>query len=226
MIAIEVGWHDALENLLSVDLSTYKHLKSESRCEHPLHHPAFTMFDLPPANDCGERGGYVNAALLHAIVSGRVEAVRILGKHMNVNIDDASGRPLLHYVYLSKDQDARKEILSIVLHNLPPSYTNMRTVAENGDIESLKYLVEKLPPKGRYFMGPGWRDALKNGHEHIAKWMVETPDLLNLSRDMGSWLMLRLKRETLAWSSIYQDTHRPFYWPNLGTMRHRFYGHF
>ena len=88
MIAIEVRWHAALEDLLSVDLSKYKPFKSESWCEHPLCEPAFTMLELPPASDCGERGGYVNAALLYAIVSGRVEAVRILAKHMDLNIDD------------------------------------------------------------------------------------------------------------------------------------------
>ena len=187
MIAIEVGWYDVLENLLSVDLSTYKHLKSDSTCEHPLVGPAFTMLDLPPASGGGERGGYVNAALLYAIVSGRVEAVRILANHMDLNIGDVAGEPLLHYVYLSKDQDARKEILSIVLHKLHPSRINVRKAAENGDLESMKYLVEKMHhQRQRYFTtGPAGRAALKNGHEHIARWMVENPDLIDLTRDMG-----------------------------------------
>ena len=109
-LAVEAGWHNALEELVTVDLSTYKPLKSDSYDRHPLQDQVLRTLSLPPANDGQGRGGYVNAALLYAIVSKRVDTVRVLKKHMNFNIDDLSGRPLLHYVYLLDDQDVRREI--------------------------------------------------------------------------------------------------------------------
>ena len=77
-------------------------------------------------------------------------------------------------------------MLGIVLHKLRPSRINLCKAAENGDLESMKYFVEKMQPKERYSAtGPAGRAALKNGHGHIARWMVENPGLIDLTRDMA-----------------------------------------
>ena len=58
--------------------------------------------------------------------------------------------------------------------------------ANNGDLESMKYLLGKMHPKDRHYTtGFAGRAALKNGHEHIARWMVENPDLIDVTHDMA-----------------------------------------
>lgn len=197
-VAVEAGWHKALEELLPIDLSTYKPLKYDSYGEHPLQDQVLSMLRLPPASGSKGRGGYANVALLYAIVSGKVDAVRILVKYMDVNIDDASGRPLLDYVYLLNQQDVKKKILDIVVPKLEPSIINLLTVSKNGDLESAKHLVERLQPKDRHRIVLVGTEAILNDHDDIAKWIVETPGLMNWENDAGCLVAMAVRRENVG----------------------------
>ena len=119
-LAVEAGWNKVLNELFAVDLSTYAPIKSDSFDRHPLEKQALSSLDLPPASHSLDRW-YVNAALLYAIVSGKPDTVKVLAKYMDLNIDDMFGKSLLHYVYLLRQQGARKRILDIVLPKLEPS---------------------------------------------------------------------------------------------------------
>ena len=185
-LAVEAGWHKALEELVTVDLSTYKSIKTDSSERHPLQDQILGTLSLPPAGGGQGRGVYANAALLYAIVSKKVDAVRVLAKHMNFNIDDLSGRPLLHYVYLLDEQDVREQMLDIVIPKLKPSMTNLFAVSKSGDLESTRRLVEKLEPENRHYAVLAATEAMLNGHDHIAKWIIETPGLIDWEFDVGT----------------------------------------
>ena len=197
IVAVDAEWHEALEELLSIDFSEYNPDEFESDRRHPLQSYAFSLFSLPPANGVGEKGGYVNAALMHAVASGKVETVKIMAKHMDLNIDDVYCRPLLHYVYLLGEQDLRKKIMDIVLPKLNPSFVNICTTAKHGDLESTKYIVENLTPKDRYLVAIAGRIAIQSGHDDITKWIVKTPGLMNWDIDMGSLVDAAIKCNNL-----------------------------
>src|ERR1700722_10520710 len=100
MLAIEAEWLKALEAFIVVDPSSLEPPKIEASFEHPIIRYALSFLDVPPASDSKGRGGYANAALFYAIVTGRVESVEIMARHMELNIGDVLGQDLLHYVYL------------------------------------------------------------------------------------------------------------------------------
>ena len=185
LFAVEAGWHKALEELLSVDLSTYETVTSDSLDKHPLDKQALMLFDLPPATHSQDRW-YVNSALLHAIVSKKVETVGILARHMNLNVYDNFGEPLLHYVYSLDNQDVKKQIIDIVLPRIEPSIRNLRTASKHGDLESTKYIVERLEPKDRPLTFLAGMEAILNGHDNVAKWIIETPGVVDWKRNMNS----------------------------------------
>ena len=215
-LAVEAGWHKALEELVTVDLSTYKPIKTDSYDRHPLQDQVLRTLSLPPANVGQGRGGYVNAALLYAIVSKRVDTVRVLAKHMNFNIADLSGNPLLHYVYLLDDQDVRRQILDIVLPKLEPSVINLFAVSGNGDLESTKRLVEKLEPKERHQAGLAAFKAILSGHNHVAKWIIGTPGLIDWEFDVGTLVSNAVECDNLDIIE-FMSAHSPgFTLPQLG----------
>ena len=197
MLAIEVGWHAALKELFAVDLSSYKPIQSESYYRHPLQDEAFSRLDLPPAASSKSRGAYVNATLMYAVLSGKIDTVRVLAEYMDMNINDFSGEPLLHYVYLLKQQTVRKQILDIVLPKLDPSVTNLFTAAKQGDLKSTKYIVERMEPEDRNCAVIAGRFAIQNGHDSIAKWMVETPGLVDWDLDGSSLVDVAIERNNL-----------------------------
>ena len=138
-----------------------------------------------------------NAALLYAIVSGKVDTVKALAKHMEINIEDVSGRPLLHYVYLLDQQEVRRKLLDIVIPKLEPSFINICTTAKHGDLESTKYIAEKLQPSDRYLTDIAGKIAIQNGHDDIAKWMVETPDIMDWETRAGSLIGAAVERNNI-----------------------------
>ena len=208
ILAVEAGWHKALEELLSVDLSTYKSLKSDSSCQHPLKTEALSTLNLPPASGESGRSGYANAALLYAIVSGKVEAVRIMAKYMDVNIDDVSGESLLHYVYLLGQPDVRRQILDIVVPKLEPSINNLCMIAEQGDLESTKCLVRELRLKDRSRAVLAGKIAILNGHDDVAKWIVEKPGVIDWETTGGYLVSAAVERNNLGMVE-YLSTHSP-----------------
>lgn len=197
MLAVEAGWQKALDKLFSVDLSTYKPFKSEESCQHPLKHYALSLLDPPPASGSRGRGTYVNSALLYAIVSGKTDVVKVLARHISLNIEDVLSRPLLHYVYLLDQQDLRRMMLDIVIPKLKPSLENLCTAAEHGDLESTKYFAKNLRPKDLYFAGLAGVDAILGGHDAVAKWIVETSGLINWKVDLGSLINAAVSSKSL-----------------------------
>ena len=197
MLAIEVGWHTALKELFAVDLSTYKPIQSESYYRHPLQDEAFSRFELPPAVSTKSRGAYVNAALIYAILSGKIDTVRVLAEHMDMNITNALGEPLLQYVYLLEQQTVRKQILDIVLPKLKPSVTNLFTAAKQGDLESTKYIVERMEPEDRCCIVLAGKVAILSGHDNIAKWMVVTPGLVDWNIGGTALIDVAIERDNL-----------------------------
>ena len=216
VLATEAGWHMALKELFSIDPSTYKSFKSESSFQHPLRDHASSQLDLPLAVSSESRGQYVNAALLYAIVSGRVETVRVLARYMDLNIDDRYDEPLLHYVYLLDQQDARRQMLDIVVPKLKPSFKNMSKAAKNGDLETTKHFAKNLESKDRSLAYWAGVHAILGGHDDVAKWIIEASGFINMKIHMSSLVDAAVKRENIGMIE-YLSTRSPvFFSPKFG----------
>ena len=50
-LAVEAGWHKALEELLVINPTTYKPIKGDMFHKHPLQDHVLKLFRLPPACD-------------------------------------------------------------------------------------------------------------------------------------------------------------------------------
>src|SRR5262249_24499268 len=114
--------------------------------------------------------------------------VKVLSKHMDLNIEDASVEPLLHYVYSLNQQDAREKILSILIPKLKSSFDNLSVAAKHGDLENTKHFVRTLSPRDRQFVSLAGIGAVKNEREDVLKWLIETPGIINWDAD-GSTLV-------------------------------------
>ena len=148
MLAVEAEWLKALEAFFAVNPSTLEPSEIEASFEHPIIRYALSLLDLPPASDSKGRGGYANAEMFYAIVTGRVETVEIMARHMELNIGDMLGEALLHYVYLVNHPEKRKKIVEIVVPKLKNyRLINMCKAAEYGDLESTKRFIGNLKPK-------------------------------------------------------------------------------
>ena len=196
-----------MEELLLIDVSTYKPFKSDEFCEHPLRLEALRV-DLPPASAQYGRGGFANAALLYAIIQGKVDMVRIMAKYLEVNIDDVSGRPLLHYVYLLDQQDARRQILDILVPKLQPTINNLCMAAKHGDLKSTKCFAERLEGRDLRLAVDAASDAILNGHDDIAKWIIETPGITDWTVARGSLVYAAVDRNNFDMVE-YLSTHSP-----------------
>jgi hypothetical protein len=187
LFAVEAGWYKALEDLLSIDVSVYTPVESDGLRSHPLRNQSLSLFTLPtpsPARD--ER--HVDMVLLYAVIFKKVKAIEILAKHFNFNVNDISGKPSLHYVYSLNDQKAQKQIIDIILSGLRPSFENLCAAAEHGDLESTKYITKKLHPDKRYFIPIVGMRAIQNGHDDVAKWLAEIPEIIGWN-EIGSYLV-------------------------------------
>ena len=215
-LAVEAGWHKALSELLSVDKSKYTTLKYKSSFRHPLRDQTISRLELPPAS--GQNGtGYVDAALLCAIVNGKVEAVEVMAKYLDVNsIHDVMGRPMLHYVYFCKQEAPRRQILDILLPKLEVSICNMGEVAKHGDLESLKYFVEKLSPRDKHRASLAAADALLSGQDDVAKWAVETPGIMDRASDMAFLIGTAVRCNNLSMIEYLSGRSKGFTLDSLG----------
>ena len=178
VVAVEAGWHKALEELLAVDLSTYKHTKSRIHRDHPIRKEVVSKLGLPSAHASKGRGWYVNSAMLYAIASGKVDTVKVMAKHMDLNIYGYSDETSLHYVYSLKQQDVKKQMWDVVFPKLKPSQKNVITTAKHGDLESTKYFIENSGSNAQYHAHLAVESAIKNGHDHLAKWIIEAPGMM------------------------------------------------
>ena len=198
ILAVEAGWHDVLEELVTVDSSAYEPFESQVTCRHPLRDYISSLLDIPPAGSSETRRGYANAALLYAIVSGKVDAVRILTKYMCLDIEDLLDQPLLHYVYLLDGYEVRKEILDLVLPKLEPSADNLCVAAKHGDLESTKYFVEHIQPEDRYLMSLAGFDAILGDQDEVAKWIIEALGVVDMQKDFSFLVNAAVRRENLG----------------------------
>lgn len=172
-VAAEAGWHEALKELFSIDLSPYKTVRSRKR-QHPMMRKIVSGLQLPGVCDSNDGEAYVRGALIRAITMKRLETVRIMTKHMDfADIDAMQDKPLLHYVYSLDEQDIKKHILNMILPKLKP-LSNMEAAAKHGDLESVKYFAEKLETKDLHRIVYAGREAIANGHDHVARWIMET----------------------------------------------------
>ena len=178
LLAVEAGWHRASGELFSVDLSAFRPILSDYLCHHPLHKQALSLLATPLAGHSRGRQ-YTGSALLHAIATKRADIVGILAKHMDLNVNDIHGRPLLHYVYSLRQQDVKEKILDIVLPKLKPSIANLRMASEHADPESARYIAGRLGTRDRCHVVRAGMVAILNGHDDTARWIVETPGVID-----------------------------------------------
>ena len=168
-IAAEARWHWALGELLAMDVSSYKAVKSTRR-QHPFLKKIVTSLELPGVHKTkGE--GYRVGALLRAITQGQVETVRILMKHVDIStIDDVSGEPILHYVYLVEERDLRELMLCMILPKMKPSLSNLNLATKHGDIETMQRIKEGLDPSDRASIVPVVvKEAIEDGGDEVAE---------------------------------------------------------
>ena len=172
-LAIVAEWHDVLPELFAIDLSGYKSVRCGRSYQSPLS-KAVLKLCLPSAHLKG-RGGYSDNALAHAIVSKRVETVKFLARFMNFNAESTySEYSLLPHLYSLDDQEVKNQMREIIFPKLSPSL-HLEIVAGLGELEDFKHFVERLHPDDRYLICSAGRDAMRNGHDHIVKWIVGTP---------------------------------------------------
>ena len=213
--AVEAGWNGALEEFLSIDLSTYKPIKFEGAYRHSLQKDIVSKLSLPSTDSSKGRGRYVNSALLYAIARGEVDTVEVLARHMDFNIEDDSQDPLLQYVYSLEQKYVKKQMLDIVLPKLEASLINIRMTAKHGDLESTKYFWGKLELSDQSFARVAGTEAILNGHDDIVKWIVGESGVVNWERDGGSLVGAAVECGNLAMIE-YLSKHSP------GLLLHQF----
>ena len=198
LAAIDAGWCKALDELLSIDIATYKPVKAKE-ARHPLRRQIVAKLDLPSTLESGKEGDDLDleSALSYAIASKKVEVVTTLIHHMDLNNIEHFRESPLHHVYALDDQDVKRQILSVIIPRMKPTERNLAIVARIGDLKSMNGLVKKAKPKHRLWVALAGRIAIENGHNRIVRWMIDTPNVMDWKSDAAYIVEPAIERNSL-----------------------------
>ena len=178
----QLSWCDALTNfLLMIQTSPCppNDDKSDILSKHSLYNIYFERSTFDFCSAMYSKSRYEELALMEAIVKGSTQVVRVLAEFIDPNFDDMFGKPFMDFVYLNKDKTSRRKCLETILPKLELSDRNLTIVAENGDLLSVEYLVDRMKKGARRFLYVRAVEmAIENGHDEIAKWMISQPNLI------------------------------------------------
>ena len=129
---------------------------------------------------------YEELAFMKAVIDGFVQAVHIFIEFLDPNFGDMFDRPFLNYVYMNKDEASRRDCLEIIIPRLVVSEDILCIAAENGDLSSVKYLVNEMKSSKQFMYVTATRKAIEGGHDEVAKWIITQPGLIPWERYTGT----------------------------------------
>ena len=208
LFAAKLNWCTALKGLLlaiQASLSTPID-EFDILYDHPLFDEYFRRDGQGFIPNSTRNTFLEELALLIAVADGSPQAMRILVEFLGPNLDDAYGRPFLSFVYMNEDKASRRKCLRIVLSKLEPSDENLAIAAENGDLPTVVYLVNKMKAAGEFYYVIAACKAIEYGHDDTAKWILSQPDLIPWKKYAGSILFAVAKAQNLG-MLVYLSQH-------------------
>lgn len=180
LFAAKLKWCDALKIFITaVRSSCPPDDETDLLNDHPLYGSYFQQY--VGRGSCSHWDGprYLEElALLTAGVDGATKIVRILITFINPNFYAMNEHPFLGYVYMNKDETSRRSCIQAILPSLVPFNEYLFWAAENGDLPTVMYFVDKM--KGEEFLyDRAAQRAIEQGHEEVAKWLISEPGLIS-----------------------------------------------
>ena len=115
---------------------------------------------------------------MRAAADGFAEVVKMLIEFIDPNFVDSVGRPFFCCIYRNKDKASRRACLQVVLPRLGFSNEHLMTATENGDLDTVKYIVSKLKGNKGVLYYLAIRRAIEKGYDEVAKWIACEPGLM------------------------------------------------
>ena len=209
LYAAKMNWCGALKRfVLEIQRSRSPVDKSDSLREHRLYREYFRQ-DKANFYSCLTSKTFLEEfALLKAAVEGFVKAVHILVEFLGPNFGDMFDKPFLEYVYMNKDKESRRNCIQAILPNLEPTDGILGIVAENGDLPTLMYLVDKMKGVKNFICVTAALEAIENGHNEVAQWIALQPGLIPWKRHAGTIVMAATKAQNLG-LLVFFSNHMP-----------------
>ena len=180
LFAAKLNWCTALRSLLLATQTSPNTPtdKSDILSDHPLFTEYFRQNDCNFSTDSSSKTFLEEFALLRAATEGFSQVVRVLVEFIDPNFYASSVIPSLGFVYMNKDEASRRECLRVILPKLELSDKNLTIAAENGDLPSVMYLVDKMKVSEEFLYVRAVRMAIEHGHDDVAKWIISQPGLI------------------------------------------------
>ena len=209
LYAAKMNWCDALKSFLSEIQSSRSPVdKSDNLREHRLYREYFRQ-DKADFYSCLTSPTFLEEfALLKAAVEGSVEVVHLLVEFIGPNFGDMFDKPFMEYVYMNKDRESRRSCLQAILPNLEPTDGILGTVAGNGDLPTLMYLVDKMKGVEHFMCVTAALEAIENGHNEVAQWIALQPGLIPWKRHARSVVLAAIKAQNLD-LLVFFSNHMP-----------------
>ena len=209
LYAAKMNWCDALKSFLSeIQGSRSPVDKSDNIREHCLYREYFRQ-DKANFYSCLTSKTFLEEfALLKAAVEGSVEVVHILVEFLGPNFGDMFDKPFLEYVYMNKDKESRRSCLQAILPNLEPTDRILGIVAENGDLPTLMYLVDKMKGVKNFICVTAAQMAIDNGHDEVAQWITLQPGLIPWKRHAGTVVLAAAEAQNID-MLVFFSNHMP-----------------
>lgn len=200
LYAAKLNWCDALKSLLTaIQASNIPFDSYNISGEHPMFDDYFRKY-----SGCGFSSSLTSntsreeLAFMKAAIDGFVQVVHIFVKFIDPNFRDMFDRPFLLYVYKNKDEASRRSCLRAILPKLKLSDSNLAIAAENGDLSSVIYLVEEMGKSSEGFLYvAAARNAIENGQDEVALWIIRQPDLIPWEHYTGALLLSAAQAQNL-----------------------------
>ena len=181
LYAAKFNWCQALHALLpEIQASHFRPEEIDSLGEHPMFNDYFEKY-----SGCGFSSNlksettFEELAFMKTVIDGYVDAVNVFLQFIDPNFGDMFGRPFLSYVYKNKNEASRRRCLDLVLPKLELSDAMLAIPAEHGDLQSVKYLVDKMKSTGNFVYFTAVRRSIIHGHDEVAKWIISQPNLID-----------------------------------------------
>ena len=209
LYAAKMNWCRALKRFISeIQRSRSPVDKSNSLREHRLYREYF-RHDKANFYSCLTSKTFLEEfALLKAAVEGFIKAVHILVEFLGPNFGDMFDKPFLEYVYMNKDKESRRSCLRPILPNLEPTDGILGIVAENGDLPTLMYLVDKMKGVKNFICVTAALEAIENGHDEVAQWITLQPGLIPWKRHAGTIVLTAAEAQNIG-MLVFLSNHMP-----------------
>ena len=200
LFAARLNWCTALRSLLLASQASLSTPIDEFDIlyDHPLFDEYFRRDSHGFVPNSTRNTFLEELALLTAAADGSPQVMRILVEFLGPNLDDAYGRPFLSFVYMNEDKASRRKCLRIALSRLELSDGNLVIAAENGDLPTVVYLVNKMKAAGEFHYAVAACKAIEHGHDDTAKWIISQPGLIPWEKYAGSILFSVAKAQNIG----------------------------